>query len=72
MFIVIELQKISDDQVANIVTPFTNQNVAESKYHDILRAAAVSALPCHAALMVDERGRLIKSEYYTHEVSNNE
>ncbi len=73
MFIVIELQTINDSQVANTVTVYTDRNVAESKYHDILRAAAVSALPCHAAVMLDKEGRMIKSEYYTHEVvSNNE
>lgn len=72
MFIVIELQTINDSQVANIVNAYTEQAVAEQKYHSILAAAAVSALPCHAAVMLDEKGRMIKSEYYTHEVVNNE
>ena len=69
MFIVIELQKINDEQVANIANAYTEQKVAEQKYHTILAAAAVSALPCHAAVMLDEKGRMIKSEYYTHEVA---
>ena len=68
MFIVIELQTINDSQVANIVNVYTEQKVAEQKYHTILAAAAVSSLPCHAAVMLDEKGRMIKSEYYTHEV----
>ena len=72
MYIVIELQTINDSQVANIVNAYTEQAVAEQKYHSILAAAAVSALPCHAAVMLDEKGRMIKSEYYTHEVNNNE
>ena len=72
MFIVIELQTINDSQVANVVTAYTEQKVAEQKYHTILAAAAVSSLPCHAAVMLDEKGRMIKSEYYTHEVVNNE
>lgn len=72
MFIVIELQTINDSQVANIVNAYTEQAVAEQKYHSILAAAAVSSLPCHAAVMLDEKGRMIKSEYYTHEVVNNE
>ena len=72
MFIVIELQTINDEQVANIVNAYTEQKVAEQKYHTILAAAAVSSLPCHAAVMLDEKGRMIKSEYYTHEVVNNE
>ena len=72
MYIVIELQTINDSQVANVVTAYTEQKVAEQKYHTILAAAAVSALPCHAGVMMDEKGRMIKSEYYTHEVVNNE
>lgn len=72
MYIVIELQTINDSQVANIVNAYTEQKVAEQKYHTILAAAAVSSLPCHAAVMLDEKGRMIKSEYYTHEVVNNE
>ena len=72
MFIVIELQTINDSQVANIVNAYTEQAVAEQKYHSILAAAAVSALPCHSATMLDEKGRMIKSEYHTHDVVNNE
>ena len=72
MFIVIELQTINDSQVANIVNAYTEQKVAEQKYHTILAAAAVSSLPCHAAVMLDEKGRMIKSEFYTHEVVQNE
>ena len=72
MFIVIELQTINDSQVANIVNAYTEQKVAEQKYHTILAAAAVSSLPCHYAVMLDEKGRMIKSEFYTHEVAQNE
>ena len=73
MFIVIELQKVNDSQVANIVTAYTEQNAAEAKFHDILRAAAVSTLPCHSAVILDETGRTIKGpEFYRHEVTPNE
>ena len=72
MYIVIELQTINESTVANIVNAYAEQKVAEQKYHTILAAAAVSSLPCHAAVMLDEKGRMIKSEYYTHEVVNNE
>ena len=72
LYIVIELQTINDSQVANIVNAYTEQAVAEQKYHSILAAAAVSALPCHVAVMLDEKGRMIKSEFYTHEVAQNE
>ena len=72
MYIVIELQTVNESTVANIVNAYTEQAVAEQKYHSILAAAAVSALPCHAAVMLDEKGRMIKSEFYTHEVAQNE
>ena len=70
MYIVIELQKLNDTQVANNVWTYSDQNVAESKYHDVLRAAAVSAIPIHSAVIVDENGRTIKGpEAYKHEVA---
>ena len=72
MYIVIELQTVNESTVANIVNAYTEQKVAEQKYHTILAAAAVSSLPCHAAVMLDEKGRMIKSEFYTHEVAQNE
>lgn len=73
MYIVIELQKLNDTQVANNVWSYSDQNVAESKYHDVLRSAAVSAIPIHSAVIVDENGRTIKGpEAYKHEVTNNE
>lgn len=68
MFIVIELQKLGDDNVANIVTPYANKNEAESKYHDILKAAAISPVPIHSAMIVTEEGFLLKSEYYEHKL----
>ena len=73
MYLVIELQKVNDSQVANIVTAYTDRNVAEQKYHTVLSAAAVSSLPCHSAVILDEMGRTIKGpEFYIHEVVSNE
>lgn len=68
MYIVIELQTLNDEQVANIVTAYTVKETAEQKYHTVLAAAAVSTLPCHAAIMMNERGDMLKHEYYTHTV----
>ena len=72
MYIVIELQKVSDEQVANIVNAYTNKDEAERQYHTILAAAAVSTLACHSATMLDEKGNMLKHEYYQHEVVPNE
>ena len=72
MYIVIELQQLSESQVANIVTAYTVKDTAERQYHTVLAAAAVSTLPCHSAVMLDEKGNMLKHEYYTHEVTPNE
>lgn len=68
MYIVIELQKLNDEQVANIVTAYTERDSAERQYHTILAAAAVSTIPCHSAVMLNERGDMLKHEFYTHTV----
>lgn len=65
-YIVIELQKNAEGQVANIVTAFDNLAEAESKYHTILAAAAVSKLPVHSAIIVSEEGFPVKHQCYKH------
>lgn len=66
MFFVIELQKLLDGNVANIVTSYATQAEAESKYHSILSAAAVGTLPCHSAIIVSEEGFPVKYQCYKH------
>lgn len=56
MFVVIELQKSANGQVANIVTAHETEAEAQSKYHAVLSAAAVSGLPAHSAVLVTEEG----------------
>ncbi len=46
---------------------FDSQNVAESKYHDILHYAAVSSVSIHGAILYDNYGNALKHECYTHE-----
>lgn len=65
-YIVIELQESADGQVANIVTSHDTVNEAESKYHAILSAAAVSSVPVHSAIMVNSHGGYINSQSYDH------
>lgn len=66
MYIVIELQTLGEGQVANLVTSYSEQAEAESHYHSVLAAAAVSPLPVHACTMLTETGRELKHEYYAH------
>ena len=66
MFIVIELQKNRDGHVANIVTEHATQAEAESKYHSVLAAAAVSELPIHSAVLVSEEGFPLMHQCFRH------
>lgn len=63
-FIVIELQTNADGTVGNLVWSFDNRSQAESKYHAVLSAAAISTLPVHAACLMDATGRLLDRGCY--------
>lgn len=66
MYIVIELQTNADGAVGNLVYKYDSRDEAEAKYHSILAAAAISALPVHAAVMLTNAGTMVKSEFYRH------
>lgn len=65
-YIVIEIQTASDGTVGNLVTAHATRSEAEGKYHAVLSAAAVSALPQHAAALLASDGTLIDSRCYEH------
>lgn len=64
-FIVIEIQKNAEGVVGNFVWAFDTINEAESKFHSVLASAAVSNLPCHSAVLLNETGYCIKHECFT-------
>lgn len=66
MFIVIELQK--SDTLAVLSDTYETRNQAEQKYHTVLAYAAVSEIPKHSAVLLNEDGTYIKSESFEHEV----
>ena len=66
MYFVIEIQKKKDGVPANIVTSHETEDAAEAKYHSILAAAAVSALPIHSAIIVSEEAFPVRHEFYRH------
>ena len=70
MYIVIELQTNADGAIGNIVTAFNSEEQAFAKYHAILSAAAVSSLPCHAAVILDNKGMQIAAQYFEHEAKS--
>lgn len=66
MYIVIELQKNTDGHVYNIVTEHPTKDEAESKYHTVLSAAAISKMPTHGAILVSEECFTVASKCYKH------
>lgn len=71
MFIVIEIQT-TEDNVATLVNSFADRPQAESKYHQILSAAAVSNVLKHGAVMLTDEGERLKNECYIHIIEENE
>lgn len=65
MFIVMEIQ--TANSTATIVTQHSTRQEAESKFHQILTSAAVSSVPVHTAVMLDEEGYPVRPpECYKH------
>ena len=63
-YLVIELQQAKDGTVANIVTSHDTRSEAESKYHTVLAAAAISGLPSHAAVLMTHQGYVQAAQCY--------
>jgi len=51
-YIVFEVQTNHDGTVSTLVNAYDNRSDAESKYHAVLSAAALSKLPVHACIMM--------------------
>ena len=65
-YIVIELQKNAEGQVANLITAHNTLAEAESKFYSILAAAAINDVPVHSAIIVSEEGFPVKHQCYKH------
>lgn len=64
-YVVIEIQKTTSGAIANLVTSYDTKAEAESHYHTILAAAALSNLPSHGAVIIDENCVPIAWQAYT-------
>lgn len=64
--IILEIQHSNEGTNSTLVNSYTDQSVAEQKYHTILAAAAVSNVDVHSAVMLDDMGNRIKGESYYH------
>ena len=63
-YLVIEIQKTSEGVVSNIVTAYDDKKLAESAYYTILASAAVSELPLHTAMIIDDEGSVYQTRCY--------
>jgi len=66
-YLVIEIQTNTDGTVGNLVYSYDDRNQAESKYHAVLAAAAISALPMHTCVLFQSDGVLLARQSYMHE-----
>lgn len=71
-FYVVEVQKYKDGTFGHIVhfaadeDPNKARMKAESKYHEVLSAAAVSDIPTHGAIMFDSQCFPLLNYCYNH------
>ena len=65
MYIVLEIQK-NGDAMAHLVSQHDTLQEAESKFHQVLAAAAVSSVDKHSAVLIEENGALLRTECYEH------
>ena len=65
MYLVIEMQ-CNGQTIANLAFAYDDRLEAESKYHALLSAAAVSQVPIHTVVMLTEDGNLLHHQYYAH------
>ena len=63
-YIVLEIQTNANGTVGNLVTAYDDRNAAESAYHSVLAAAALSDLPVHACVLMTNSGYIINAERY--------
>ena len=66
-WLVIEIQTMANGTVANLVTAHDTEKLAESKWHTVMAAAAVSGLPAHSAVLLDNFGNVVLSGSYSTE-----
>lgn len=66
-YLIIEIQVNATGQAATIVNQRNTRNEAESAYHAMMAAAAVSSVPLHSVVMMTPDGNVIMNGSYTHE-----
>lgn len=65
-YLVIEIQKFDNGAVSTPTWAFDELNSAWAKYHAVLSGAALSQLPVHSAVIMNETGFCIEHKSYEH------
>ena len=65
-YLVTEIQTYEGGAVQTPTYAFDDRNKAEAKYHAILSAAAVSAIPVYSAMLFTDEGFALESKCYKH------
>lgn len=77
-FYIVEIQKYTNGEYGHIVHYVYDENAdkarlkGESKYYEVLAAAAISELPSHSAIMFSTDGIPIMHQCYKHGVGAEE
>ena len=67
-YLVIEIQKYENGSMSTPAYAYDDEMSAWSKYHSVLASAAVSALPVHSAVLMNETGFCIDHQSFQHPV----
>lgn len=70
MYIIQEIQTTGNSSALLPAVTHTDRHQAESAFHMILGSAAISSVPVHTVIMYDERGNVLRREYYEHMAAN--
>ena len=74
-FYIVEVQQYADDSFGHLVhyaydeDPDLALRKAESKYYDVLSAAAVSNTKMHSAILFSTEGHPLMDKFYKHNVT---
>lgn len=66
MFILQEIQTTNGNSALVPAQTFADKNAAESAFHMMLGAAAISNVTVHAVVLLDEHGNVVRREFYEH------
>lgn len=66
-YVVVEFQTNADGKIGILTFSYDSRLEAESKYHTVLAAAAISKLPVHTCCLFQNDGITLARQSYVHE-----